>query len=69
MKLLINGQEKFIEIKEKIISVKFLIDYLEQKPHLIVIEYNGVILDPSNWSNQKIKDGDKFEIVTIVGGG
>ena len=69
MKLLINGQEKLIENKVKINSVKSLIDYLGQKPNLIVVEYNGIILEPKKWAYQKVKDGDRFEIVTIVGGG
>ena len=38
-------------------------------PKLIVIELNGTILPPINWPNQKLENGDRLEIVTIVGGG
>ena len=38
-------------------------------PRLIVVEFNGKILVPEYWAQQKINDGDTLEIVTIVGGG
>jgi len=33
------------------------------------VEYNGEILHRQYWENTEIKEGDKLEIVTIVGGG
>ena len=31
--------------------------------------FNGIIINRQKWSEQKVQDGDKIEIVTIVGGG
>lgn len=38
-------------------------------PRLVAVEYNGEILHRQYWDNTKIKEGDRLEIVTIVGGG
>jgi sulfur carrier protein len=36
---------------------------------LIAVEYNGEILHRQFWSDTKIQQGDRLEVVTIVGGG
>ncbi|MCV3214857.1 sulfur carrier protein ThiS [Plectonema radiosum NIES-515] len=36
---------------------------------LIAVEYNGEILHRQFWSKTKIHQGDRLEVVTIVGGG
>ena len=36
---------------------------------LLVLEHNNSISDKKNWKKIFIKDQDKIEIVTIVGGG
>jgi sulfur carrier protein len=36
---------------------------------LIALEYNGEILHRQYWDNTIIKNGDRLEVVTIVGGG
>lgn len=49
-----------------------LLDFLSQEnlnPKLIAIEYNGEILHRQHWPKQNLSDGDRLEIVTIVGGG
>ena len=38
-------------------------------PRLLAVEYNGEILHRQYWSNTCIQEGDRLEIVTIVGGG
>jgi sulfur carrier protein len=46
--------------------------FLEQlglNPRLVAVEYNGEILHRQYWSETQIQEGDKLEIVTIVGGG
>ncbi|HEY9704508.1 MAG TPA: sulfur carrier protein ThiS [Allocoleopsis sp.] len=35
----------------------------------MAIEYNGEILHRQLWDETMIKEGDRLEIVTIVGGG
>jgi len=48
--------------------IEFL-KYLELNPRLVAVEYNGEILHRQNWENTIIQNGDRLEIVTIVGGG
>ena len=36
---------------------------------LISVEYNGEILHRQFWTETQIKNGDRLEVVTIVGGG
>lgn len=46
-----------------------ILNYLNYKSNLFVVEYNNVICNQKNWKNQKIYNNDKIEIITIVGGG
>lgn len=46
-----------------------LLEQLGLNPRLIAVEYNGEILHRQFWSETQMKEGDKLEIVTIVGGG
>ncbi|WP_404787723.1 sulfur carrier protein ThiS [Altericista sp. CCNU0014] len=42
---------------------------LDLNPKLIAIEYNGEILHRQFWDETPVREGDRLEIVTIVGGG
>ncbi|MBE9215135.1 thiamine biosynthesis protein ThiS [Plectonema cf. radiosum LEGE 06105] len=42
---------------------------LGYNPRLVAVEYNGEILHRQYWEQTKIKQNDRLEIVTIVGGG
>jgi sulfur carrier protein len=46
-----------------------LLEQLGLNPRLVAVEYNGEILHRQFWSETQMKEGDKVEIVTIVGGG
>jgi sulfur carrier protein len=46
-----------------------LLVQLNLNPRLIAIEYNGEILHRQFWETTQINDGDRLEVVTIVGGG
>mgnify|MGYP001192424803 CR=1 FL=1 len=69
MKLRINGDFKTIENSSQDFNLEKLIKHLGHQPQLVVVELNGLIINPQNWINTKIKDGDSLEVVTIVGGG
>ena len=69
MKLKVNGEEKIIAPTKSPLSLANLIEILGHNPRLIVVEFNGIILNPQRWSEQEVEDGDSLEIVTIVGGG
>ncbi|MEM1309870.1 MAG: sulfur carrier protein ThiS [Cyanobacteria bacterium P01_D01_bin.71] len=47
-------------------------NYLKQRgmnPRLVAVEYNGEILHRQFWEETYLQEGDRLEIVTIVGGG
>jgi sulfur carrier protein len=46
-----------------------VLEQLGLNPRLVAVEYNGEILHRQYWEQTKVKDHDRLEIVTIVGGG
>jgi sulfur carrier protein len=46
-----------------------LLQQLGTNPRLVAVEYNGEILHRQFWAETRIQEGDRLEIVTIVGGG
>jgi sulfur carrier protein len=46
-----------------------LLTDLGMNPRLVAVEYNGEIVHRQFWQDTIIKEGDRLEIVTIVGGG
>lgn len=62
----LNG-EKY-STNDKITILK-LIQYFNYNTSLLVLEYNNSICNLKNWDKIYIRDNDKIEIVTIVGGG
>jgi sulfur carrier protein len=46
-----------------------LLEQLGMNPRLVAVEYNGEILHRQFWEGTEIREGDRLEIVTIVGGG
>lgn len=62
----LNGQ-KYATVQ--LISLFDLLDYFDYKSVLFVLEYNHYICDKTEWPKIRIKNNDKIEIITIVGGG
>ena len=46
-----------------------LLAFLGFNPRLVAVEYNGEILHRQFWPETKMQEGDRLEVVTIVGGG
>ena len=69
MKIKINGEIKTVDSSNNECFMEGLITNLGFQPQLVVVELNGVIINPQKWITTKIKDGDCLEVVTIVGGG
>ncbi|MCY7284518.1 MAG: sulfur carrier protein ThiS [Cyanobacteria bacterium CAN_BIN43] len=46
-----------------------LLSQLGMNPRLVAVEYNGEILHRQFWDETEVQEGDRLEIVTIVGGG
>lgn len=66
--ILFNGQVYRIKTY-KLFNIKNLLGFFYFNPNLIVLEYNGKVSNLKNWSLIKLKDKDKVETITIVGGG
>ena len=68
MKISINGEERLIQTN-KSISLKEAMELLGYSPNTVVVELNKLIINSEDWQYKDIKNGDKLEIVSIVGGG
>ncbi len=66
MQILLNGKSHILE-KES--SLKQLIDELCQNNKHVIAELNGTIIKSCAWPQTIIKDNDRLELVSIVGGG
>jgi sulfur carrier protein len=62
----LNGQTYFTEYK---LTLFELIHYFNYNSSLLVLEYNNLICAKQNWNKIVLKNNDRIEIVTIVGGG
>lgn len=64
--LVVNGETRSCLPQ---ISLPEILQQLGFNPRLIAVEYNGEILHRQFWSQTTVQQGDRLEIVTIVGGG
>lgn len=62
----LNGQKYFTKSELTLLD---LINYFNYNTSLFVLEYNSLICNKKKWNQIRIKNNDKIEIVTIVGGG
>ena len=62
----LNGQKYYTKQN---ITLFDLINYFNYNDSLLVLEHNSLICNKKKWKETVIKDQDKIEIVTIVGGG
>tara|TARA_B100000925_G_scaffold196959_1_gene149121 strand:- start:322 stop:531 length:210 start_codon:yes stop_codon:yes gene_type:complete len=69
MKIRVNGEEKFINNLNKEFTLAEALAQLGYKNNTIIVELNNLIINNESWQENKVKDGDKLEIVSIVGGG
>jgi|TARA_B110000971_G_scaffold173850_1_gene178875 sulfur carrier protein len=65
-KLNINGSMYLFNSSFTILE---LMDYLGFNKNVIVIDYNGIILQKTLWGKTNIQTGDSLEILSIAGGG
>ena len=68
MKIKVNGEERLIQ-SNKSISLNETIRLLGYSSNTVVVEVNKRIINSTEWEDLYIKNGDKLEIVSIVGGG
>ena len=68
MKIKVNGEERLIQ-SNKNITLNETIKLLGYSSNTVVVEVNKLIINSAEWEDKYIKNGDKLEIVSIVGGG
>ena len=69
MKIKVNGEEKKIDLNQENALLSCTLELMGYKPNTILVELNDQIVNSNKWSTARLKDGDKLEIVSIVGGG
>ena len=69
MKIKVNGKEINIELENEKALLSSTLELLGYKPNTIVVEVNDLIINSKKWDNEMLKEGDRLEIVSIVGGG
>ena len=69
MKIRVNGKEKKIELENEKALLSSALKLLGYMPNTIVVEVNDLIINSKKWDKKILKEGDRLEIVSIVGGG
>ena len=69
MKLIVNGEEKKININSKNLLLSETLEFMGYNRNTVVVELNDLIVNSKKWDDVTLKDGDNLEIVSIVGGG
>ena len=69
MKIRVNGKEKKIELENEKALLSSTLELLGYKQNTVVVEVNDLIINSKKWESEILKEGDKLEIVSIVGGG
>ena len=69
MKIKVNGKEKNIKSENDKALLSSTLELLGYRPNTVVVELNDLIINSTKWKNEILKEGDRLEIVSIVGGG
>ena len=69
MKIKVNGFEKELKIDSDKALLSNTLELIGYKPNTIVVELNDLIINSKKWDKVLLSDGDRLEIVSIVGGG
>lgn len=67
MQIIYNGQPRVLA--ETTFTLADLVQELGLRPQLVAVEVNGDLAPRTKHAEHKISEGDKIEIVTLVGGG
>ena len=69
MYFVLNGQPREFEQLAPGSNLQDLIGELGLKGDRVAIEHNGNIVPRAEWTDARLADGDRLEIVHFVGGG
>lgn len=67
MKLKINGEIK--EFESNLKNISELLKALNVNSKFVAVELNGNVVYKENFETTEVKDGDRVEVVSFVGGG
>ena len=67
MKLKINGEMK--EFETNIKNISELLKALNVNSNFVAVELNGSVVYKEHFETTEVKNGDKVEVVSFVGGG
>jgi sulfur carrier protein len=66
MKAMVNG--KTIELEEGMSLSKLVLSYM-LRPDVVIIELNEGVVPRGKWGETILGEGDRIELVSLVGGG
>lgn len=66
MTIRLNGEERDVPDG---LNLEGLIEWLELPADRVAVEHNLGVVKRANWSETRIENGDRLEIVRMVGGG
>jgi sulfur carrier protein len=69
MKLHINGEEREYGSVPAPFTLAALVESLGMKADRVAVELNRDIVPRDRWTETKLNDGDRLEVVHFVGGG
>jgi sulfur carrier protein len=67
MKICVNGQEHALD--QPLANIGQVLDYFNVPWVRAAVELNEDVVDPGLFDKTPVRDGDKIEIVSFVGGG
>ena len=62
----VNGREETLDGST---CVEKLVEKMQLRPERIAVELNGEIVPKAKYAQTQIRDGDRIEVVSFVGGG
>jgi len=66
MKIIINGKTEELEAGT---TINFLLSLKELSPDSVVVELNETIIETEYYSKTVLKENDRLEVLSFVGGG
>ena len=66
MRITVNGKERAVEAPVTILG---LLESLDLNPRAVVVERNLGIVPRDDYGNVQLADGDRLEVLRLVGGG
>ena len=66
MDIICNGEQRAVEESS---TISDLVTELGLNPITLVAEVNGIILEQTDFTGLRLREGDKVELIRFVGGG